>query len=278
MDVCIFLSKPRSGATVLRKMLGAHEQIFDLGEVFNDENEESFFHFGARRIAEHPSWNFPRRSKALFADYVEHCCARASAWKPSSKVVVLDVKYDHLHVVRDGWQSLNATPPLLDEIAARGWKCLHLLREDTLACVISNLVAAATGTYHLSAPPAAAPEVALSVDVRHVAELVQALDNEKAVLTGLLGGRRDALTVIYERMFVDDGGFSESLRDKLRSFLGVPDGFDSAPKLAKVLDGDYLRYVANRDELVAALDVLADELSRQIGMLLPDTNSSYLNS
>jgi LPS sulfotransferase NodH len=262
MQICLFLSKPRSGATVLRQALGAHPEIFDFGEVFNEVHTQSFFHFNAGMFASDPQWAYPSRSRALFRAYVEACKAKAALWKPSARIVVFDVKYDHFCVVQNAWHGLRQRPALLDEALANDWSIIHLVRNDALACVMSNLYAQSSGVYHVErngAPPEAkAVPKPIRVNVRNVCHLFRELRWEIGMVDCWLGSLGNVCRLEYEVLFDPDGDFSAAVTQRLASFLRVESPIDTSPRLSKVISGDPLSLVENRDDLAAALSSLTD--------------------
>jgi LPS sulfotransferase NodH len=265
MQICLFLSKPRSGATVLRKALGAHPEIFDFGEVFNEANKQSFFDFYAGMFASDSQWAYPSRSRALFCAYVEACKAKVAVWKPSARIVVFDVKYDHFCVVQNAWHGLRQRPALLDEALANDWDVIHLVRNDALACVISNLYAQSSGVYHVerngASPEAKAASTRMRVNVQGVCHLFRELRWEIGMVDYWLGSLGNVCRLEYEALFDPDGDFSAAVAQRLASFLRVEIPIDTSPQLSKVISGDPLSLVENRDELAAALSSLTDSIA-----------------
>src|SRR5215470_19395996 len=97
--ICFVIARPRSGTTVFSKMLASHPRVVCVGEIFNQSNERSYFHFLKELVHDDADNLFPSNSTRNFLKYVETCRRSAVAKKQNCKVVVLDVKYDQAHLL-----------------------------------------------------------------------------------------------------------------------------------------------------------------------------------
>src|ERR1700727_463913 len=121
-DVCFVIGRPRSGTTVFRNMLETNPALFDMGEIFNESNAGSYFHFLQRRQADDSSALFPGRSIENFDAYVRWCRARSIEKRPRSRHVVLDVKYDQAHLLTVPWWGFNSLPRIFLLMRERDWR------------------------------------------------------------------------------------------------------------------------------------------------------------
>jgi len=236
-------------------MLGDHPEIFDCGEIFNEQNGASFFHFLASLVREQEEWAFPSRLRAAFRKYIDNICNLAQKWKPGARILIVDIKYDHFNIVHDAWQPIGAVPAIVAEIKNARWKVINLVRGDVAASVVSNLIAVTTGRYHVegSATPAEQPDP-VQIDVLEAARQCEILRGEVALVARFFEGYEAFLLLEYERAFAPDGGsFSSGLTETLADFLCVENTFDTTPKLARVLKGGWIEHVANGAELSALL-------------------------
>src|SRR5262249_33115528 len=110
--VCFVIARPRSGTTVFSKMIGTHPRVACVGEIFNEANERSYFHFLKRLAPTDPECLLPSNSTKMFLEYVGACRRSAAAKKTNCKVVVLDAKYDQMHLLCEPWWKLGELPRL----------------------------------------------------------------------------------------------------------------------------------------------------------------------
>lgn len=258
MQVCCVTGKPRSGTTVLKKMLASHPEIVDFGEVFRETGEDSFFGFLRDSVAKDGSWMLPSRRVEIFLKYIEDCKAKAKSYKKDASTLVIDVKYDQTHLVYDAWRDMNALPVFFDVIKKNGWHVVDLRRQSIVSMIISNEIAISTNVYHSDL-----------VDRDYQADIKIRLD------PNTLEHRIRGIRATYERVgfffkdypryksfFYEDlfdhqtGAFKPDILEALSSLLGLDNRFDPQPALRKLLGTDALSYVENADEIGALLDRL----------------------
>ncbi len=252
MQTCILLSKPRSGATVFRHALKSNPVVYDMGEIFNESKRRSFFQFTAKKIVKDLTWSLPSKSMQLFELYVDYCGTIAQREKPACEVVILDVKYDHLHFIHRPWQRFGAQPALYDLIRTNRWPVINLRRLSVLAAAISNKLAVRDGIYHLKTGTDRSDREPIELDPEATLKSCTAMLSESAGIARALEGYDNYLELTYETLFEVEGGqLSSAVLAKVAGFLGVPNKFDPSPALEKVVKGDPLQYVKNRNEIVA---------------------------
>src|SRR5579862_8075352 len=71
--LCFVIGRPRSGTTVFKAMLQTHPQVWSFGEVLNEQNPRSYFHFLKRLQAEDRDAISPSRSVQNFLKYLGWC-------------------------------------------------------------------------------------------------------------------------------------------------------------------------------------------------------------
>ena len=253
--ICFLIARPRSGTTVFSKMLGTHPRVACVGEIFNQSNERSYFHFLKRLVETDPDSLLPSNSTTTFLSYVETCRRYAEAKKTNCKVVVLDVKYDQAHLLCEPWWKIGQLPRLFFLLREQRWRVIDIHRNDVVGLCISNQVAMQTKIYHSNALPEGEKQSAririnpnqVLREIRATREVYQAIEMHFA--------RREYKQLTYENMFDSDGNFSQRTVDEVSEFLGVQNYFDRAPKLQKLLSGDVLDHVENASELRELLEV-----------------------
>jgi hypothetical protein len=257
-SLCFVTGRPRSGTTVFRSLLASHPLCYSIGEAFNESDIRSFGHYLVHRATHEPSIVLPRRRVASFVDYLDQARAIAARDRPGSRIVVIDIKYDQMHLIHEAWWHLTGPPPLFSLIVKSGWKIIDLRRRDLVRLAVSNLVAMESGVYHSDALKAAPPQAArIRVDPEQLLATIRATERDYRVVSDHFHGYAGYLGLTYEDLFDESGRFAAPLLDRLATFLGIENRFDPQPKLRRILTEDILCYVENADELSAALAAAA---------------------
>jgi LPS sulfotransferase NodH len=253
--VCFVIARPRSGTTVFSKMLSSHPRVVCVGEVFNQSNERSYFHFLQKQVLVESDALFPTNSTKNFLKFVDACREYATAKKHNCKVVVLDVKYDQAHLLCEAWWKLGQLPKIFFLIREKKWRVIDIHRNDLVSLCISNQVAMQTKVYHSSALAEGEKQTAkIRINPDQILRDVQVTRAVYESIGKHFKSRREYRLVNYEEMFDAEGIFSEELVDDLSTFLGVQNFFDRNPKLQKLLSEDIIHHVENASELRALLD------------------------
>jgi hypothetical protein len=252
--LCFVIARPRSGTTVFSKMLGTHPRVHCIGEIFNQSNEQSYFHFLKRRVTAEPDSLFPSNSTSNFLKYIEFCRRSAAAKKQNCKVVIIDVKYDQAHLLCEAWWKIGQLPKLFFLIREHKWKVMDIHRRDLVGLCISNQVAIKTKIYHSSALAEGEKQTAkIQINPKQILRDVQVTRTVYQSIEAHFANRREYKKINYEDMFDGDGVFSQHLLGGVSDFLGVHNLFDRTPKLQKLLSDDVLHHVENAAELRALI-------------------------
>ena len=262
---CFVIGFPRSGTTVLKEMLGTHPAIVVAGEIFNEVNDDSYWAYLLEEVRRKPDVILPSRSIETFQAYMALVMQRSIQYKPQARIVVLDVKYSHSHFVYDAWrEDMSALPKVFFLMREKGWLVIDLHRRDLLALVVSNLVAIKSGIYHSTSLDAGAeykPKV--WVDPRELRWSMGIRERSFQRMSDHFEGYPGYLNLIYEEMFDDhaDGRFSDKVLDQVSELLAVPNEFDAAPQLRKLLTGDIYDYIENAQEVRDQVRQIVDSRS-----------------
>jgi hypothetical protein len=258
-NLCFVIGRPRSGTTVFKGMLQTHPQIWSFGEVLNENNPRSYFHFLKRLQSEDRDSISPSKSISNFVKYLGWCRKVALERQPTNRVIVVDVKYDQAHLLCEPWWGLNSLPRIFSLIRELGCKVIDVHRTDLVRLAISNKVAIQTKIYHSNKlEPGTGQQTKIHIDPDRLLHEIGATAKAYEKVGRHFRGYTNYLQISYEEMF-EQGEFSATLVPRIASFLGVPDEFDRKPQLNKLLADDVLSYVENADEV-------REHLARQDGL------------
>lgn len=259
-EFCFIIGRPRSGTTVFKDMLRTHPRIFSAGEIFNESNPHSYFHFLRERLAIDPGTILPSNSVANFERYLDACHELAQERKPRARIVVADVKYDQAHFIYDPWWRIGSLPKIFFLIRERGWKVIDIHRDDVVGQVVSNEVAIQTKIYHsTSLGPGARQAAKVLIKPERLRRELAAASSAYQLIGRHFGEYKKYLKLSYEEMFDSSAGgtFSAAMIERLGAFLGVDDKFDRSPKLTKLLDDDIYAHIENASEIRELLERLS---------------------
>ena len=221
-----------------------------MGEIFNEENEQSFFVFLEKYAFKNSEWAKPSHRVKSFLAYIEYCRGKIADWKPSAKVILLDVKYSQLHLIYGAWQGFEKSPLLYDIIKSQKWRILHLIRNDVLASVLSNLIAQATKIYHRELDQVIGYERGMiQVDIREAYLECDASVKQANDIKNQFGGSKRYFEASYEDLWASTGNFDDHFLRSAEDFFALQSQISHVPKLKKVINGNVLEMVINRDEV-----------------------------
>jgi len=247
--LCFVIGRPRSGTTVFKSMLQTHTQVWSFGEVLNENNPRSYFHFLKRLQAQGRDSISPSKSISNFIEYLGWCRKTAIERQPTNRIVVLDFKYDQAHLLCEPWWSLSSLPRIFSLIRELGCKVIDVHRTDLVRLVISNKVAIETKIYHSNKlEPGTGQQAKIHIDPDRLLREIDATAKAYDKVARHFRNYPDYLQICYEDMF-EEGAFSSALVGRVASFLGVPDEFERKPQLNKLLGEDVFSYIDNADEV-----------------------------
>lgn len=248
-NLCFVIGRPRSGTTVFKAMLQTHPEIWSFGEVLNEQNPRSYFHFLKRLHAKEEDSFSPTKAIDNFVKYLSWCRQAATKRQPTNRIVVLDVKYDQAHLLCEPWWSLNSLPRIFSLMREIGSKVIDIHRSDLVRMVISNRVAIETKIYHSTKlEPGEGQAAKVHIDPDRLTREVAATARAYEKVGRHFRGYSNYLQISYEDMFEQEE-FSATLTGRIASFLNVQDSFDRKPQLNRLLVDDVFSYVENAEEV-----------------------------
>ncbi|HEX3429328.1 MAG TPA: sulfotransferase [Rhizomicrobium sp.] len=150
-EVCLLLAVERSGTHLLRSLLGNVRAVVAPGEVcnatipHNRTANSSFFRYREQAcLADHelffPTEPVHRRLLDGYLDFLRSSYA-------GKKLIVLDVKYAHVHNFNFFWWDPLEKPYLVQYAKRNGLKVLHLVRRKVYRTAISGFYANESGVW-----------------------------------------------------------------------------------------------------------------------------------
>jgi LPS sulfotransferase NodH len=166
-DICLLLAAERSGTHLLRSLLANVRGVVAPGEICNatvPQNRNartSYFRFRKQACLEDPELFFPtepahRRLLDSFVDFLRSSHA-------GKALVVLDIKYAHVHNFNSFWCEPLETPYLLKYAKRKPLKILHLVRRKVYRTTISDFYAHKTGVWRAKSDDQT-KQISISVD------------------------------------------------------------------------------------------------------------------
>lgn len=150
-DVGILLASERSGTHMLRSMLSKTKGISSPGEVCNVASDSirtsdtSFLKY--REQACSTNHDFFYATAAVQTRLLDEYFAHVRMQFPKKKLVILDIKYAHVHNFNSFWWDIISRPFLIDYAVQRRIKLIHLVREKSYQTAISGIYAQQSGVW-----------------------------------------------------------------------------------------------------------------------------------
>lgn len=255
----ILIATQRSGTNMFRRVLGTHERIRAVPEVFNSSFDARdlmpkgvpfFLEYLLEQTTKSSVRGMPHARPDVLVEYLE-MLETATA----GKTAVVDVKYNSLHSAESVWSRPGGAPRLLRIFRDRGYRVIHLVRHNHLAVAVSLQRASKTGVFVVPATRPVATEK-LVVDPNAVVRTVREMKEAAGLVRRWL--QESGLShqeVAYEDLFVNDPGSQlDSTRfHRIAEFIGVSQGgFDLVPETRKIAPRDLREEIVNIGELAAA--------------------------
>jgi hypothetical protein len=239
--IVFFICGVRSGSTVCRRMLATNQRVRDVGEIFNSDNPEGYYRFCAKSIRNDASLLFPENVRKLFCLYLK-------SLEIDDRLVLVDIKYEHLGLLSEAWQPPFTKPVIVKWIEDLPCKVIHL-RRKTFTSVVSNLIAIETGVYHLGRQEARVSSLTgICLNRSALIDAISARTKIREFVEHSFPADR-MFSLDYESMFSSDSVFEPGVRTGFAHFLGIDDDFQPIASLRKVIDKPLMEVVANYPEI-----------------------------
>lgn len=261
-DTIFLISHERSGSHYLADMLVSSAEVHYFDEVCNfnainpDVSPISFFRFRREAqvsdpdIALRPS---PESNTRLIDAYLHHLWGLGKG----KKKIFLDIKYGHVHNFEIGWWPSERRPFLLQYLEKSGIKIIHLTRRDSLAAVVSGILADKARVWHRKGDKPREPAPAARIPAQKAVHEALALEREKenffawlatnatinVEYEDLAASRQRVMTQVCEFVGVrSPAKFESSYRKVTPPLREVVENYDDIVKLAQSLGNGRLRF------------------------------------
>ena len=247
-DRLVIIAAQRSGTHALGSVLGGNgytsfdEVLLATEHPTSPVKEARFGHFLQREnIWASQLMSEPVRTIDRYLEYLDQLTPGPH---------YLDIKYNAARRVARVYEELSAIPLILERAALRGYKFLHIVRENAFKRHLSIVTAEATGQYHVRVGEAAA-DVKKSPITMDVNRCLAAIQDHKRSITIAREWMRylPHVELTYEAAFTD-GKLSDKVSRDLAS-IGVAIA-NPAIKFKKI-GQDARDVLANYDEVRSAL-------------------------
>lgn len=147
MKYIFVVARQRSGTNFFRGGLEfGNDDFLDCGEVLQKKFGEnfSFRSFLKSHLSSYPNYVYrePTALRNVFLGFLEWLSDEARKQNPDAKCLIVDVKYDNVGVFDSHTRYWVEQPNLLSLLQESQIPFVHLVRENTLELVLSNMVAA----------------------------------------------------------------------------------------------------------------------------------------
>ncbi|HEY3776702.1 MAG TPA: sulfotransferase [Rhizomicrobium sp.] len=226
-EICLLLAAERSGTHLLRSLLANIPGVVAPAEVCNvsaagaRRARAGFHRFRRLLCEENPDFYFP--TEPAQSEMLDRYFTFLRAEFPRSTMIVVDVKYSHVHNFNFYWWDLSERPYLLEFARKRHIKIIHLVRRKAYRTAISTIYASHSGVWRARAQEDL-KDLRITVDLRK-------LERKAVRLARAIGqfeywlGACPAFQITYEELT----GQSEAELGKLQNFLELPARIENRP-------------------------------------------------
>ncbi len=235
--VVVVSGSQRSGTTVFSEILGFQLGLFNCGEVFHPEGIKDSEQSNHLRLK--TDYNYfkyiskfaPDRNKQpmitspesyrIWSEYIAYI-----RLLKDEKIPVLSIKHNSWHHLHEAWQDLAAPPQLVKIALRQRYALIRITRRNVLHQVISEILAAKTGAWHLEPGKISYKEASISLDTEFVINRIFHIISQNQCLARWTSSG-NCLDIEYEQMFDQGGSPNRATWRTVFDFLLI----DSEPNL-----------------------------------------------
>jgi LPS sulfotransferase NodH len=250
-EIVFLFAAERSGTHLLRSMLAKANGVSAPGEICNASSNEirtakmSYLRFREEISIIDRDFFYP--TAATQTRLLDRYLSFARDSNEGKQLIVLDVKYAHVHNFNAFWWDILSRPFLIDYAIANRLKVIHLVRDKPYQTVISDLYAQQTGVWRTK-DPNEVPFVDITVKIPQLKARVRRLARVIGLFDQWLSGAK-SIRITYEELT----GNLEPCLATLSNFLGI-DKIPAEPGFLKTTP-PYDKSIANYADLSHLIDV-----------------------
>jgi hypothetical protein len=245
---------------MLRSLLNQVPGVKAPGEICNASTAHvrsqstSFFRFREHACVENRDFFYPTRD--LQATLLDQFIGSIRQTMPDSTLVVLDIKYTHVHNFNASWWDMSLRPFLLDYAGMRRMGIIHLVREKVYQTAISQIYTRKTGVWRASRPEDTR-KLRIAIDRTELEDRVRRLVHNVRAFDRWLAGTKH-VRLAYEDLASDPRRSLHGLQD----FLGLK---NEIPKMSRYVKTTppYEEAIANFAELRELVCVRISEIAEE---------------
>jgi len=230
-QICLLLAVERSGTHLLRSLLGNVRGVVAPGEIcnatvpHNRDANASFFRYRKQACLEDPELFFPTEpvQRRFLNGYIDFLRSSYSG----KKLIVLDVKYAHVHNFNFFWWDPLEKPYLIQFAKRQRLKILHLVRRKVYRTAISGFYANETGVWRAKSEQETR-QIRITIDPEKLRKKALALSRSIARFEDWLSGSPH-LQIDYEDLTEN----RENVLQSLQSYLGLKREIADEPGFVK---------------------------------------------
>lgn len=219
----VIVARPRTGTNWLSELITAMTDANNLREVLDPQSERhgNFFRWLETRLPGLPFHRSLEWTRAQIISYLDEVEA-------SFPVPLVDIKYTSFSAFEPTWRPPLSLPQFLQELMARRYRIIHLVRESTIDTAVSDIVANATGIWVAGQDYSGPPK--MEVDVKQVMTRATAYRDEIKHVESLLRDYPNRISITYET--IQEAERTERLEEFIRD---VVSGSDLVPSKMKTV-------------------------------------------
>jgi LPS sulfotransferase NodH len=253
-SIVLLLAHDRSGTHLLRSILNRTGRIAAPSEVCNasmapSHQKLSFFEFRRAHLTNGANSPYPTAQTQghVIREYFDFI----KSVYPDKDIVVLDVKYFHVHNFNLFWWDFSTAPFLLRYAKRYRIRIIHLVRKNVFQTAMSCLYTKQSGVWRASRPEQL-NKITITVDCESLRRRISQIGNAISLFDKWLLGC-DRIRITYEALA---GPSPQATLESLSAFLDLDSVIPFKPRVVKTTP-PYEHCIANWGEvkeLAAAFD------------------------
>lgn len=244
-DLIFVVGRQRTGTTVFRELMAQHG-AFDCDEIMHGDisRPNRFYAFVKKEHERNARAVHPETHRALFHRFINVLREKSNGQK-----LVLDVKYFGLNLIPSYEDVASASPFLVDYMRSSGAHVVHIVRQNKLRVLISELIAKQSGRWSAqTAEQLVSQKAKVMLRTDSLVSSIEAMQSVDETVKLLLDTVPNVHRLFYEDMFTNEGRFSRSSVDVAEKCLDRGD-ICSIPLTLKMNPEPIKTLVSNYDSI-----------------------------